>query len=74
MSPVVRRARGAILRLIRRRAAAVIAGVAFVSPAAWVQIAGSPAWWADGLSLVFGATGVALLWAGVFGLKPDWVE
>ena len=74
MSPVVRRARGAILRLLRRRTTALLAGTALVVPAAWVQMAGLSAWWAEGASLVLGATGVALLYAGLFGLKPDWVE
>jgi hypothetical protein len=74
MSPVVRRMRGAVLRLIRRRATAVIVGIALIIPAAWMQMTGSPTWWADGLSLVLGATGAALLWTGIFGLKPDWVE
>jgi hypothetical protein len=63
-----------IFRLIRRRTTAVIVGAAFVVPAAWVQVRGAGGWWADGLSLVLGATGVALLWTGLFGLRPDWVE
>jgi hypothetical protein len=74
MPSVVRRARGIVLRLARRRTAAIVVGAAFVVPAAWVQIRGAGEWWADGLSLVVGATGVALLWAGLFGLRPDWVE
>ena len=74
MSPVVRKARGVVLRLARRRVTAVVVGAAFVVPAAWVQIRGAGEWWAEGLSLVMGGTGVALLWAGLFGLRPDWIE
>jgi predicted phage tail protein len=63
-----------MLRLIRRRVTAVVVGAALVVPAVWVEVRGADAWWADGLSLVLGATGVALLWTGLFGLRPDWVE
>jgi hypothetical protein len=30
--------------------------------------------WAGGVALVAGATGAALLWTGVFGAKPDWID
>jgi hypothetical protein len=71
----VRRLRGAILRLVRRRGTAVAVGVVLVSPAAWGQIGpGYSTPWMDGLSLVLGATGVALVWSGVTGARPDWVE
>jgi hypothetical protein len=50
-------------------------GLALVLPAVWVQIwGGSSSWWVQGLSLVTGATGVALLWTGMFGARPDWFE
>ena len=49
----VRRARGAILRLVRRRPLAVTVGAALVAPAAWLEFSGrSGAWWLDGLGLV----------------------
>ena len=49
----VRRARGAILRLVRRRPLAVAVGAALVAPAAWLEFSGrSGAWWLDGLGLV----------------------
>jgi hypothetical protein len=31
-------------------------------------------WWLEGLSLVVGATGLALFWTGLTGASPDWVE
>ena len=32
------------------------------------------AWWVDGLSLIVGATGLALFWTGLTGASPDWVD
>jgi hypothetical protein len=71
----VRRARGAILRLVRRRPLAVTVGAALVAPAAWLEFSGrSGAWWIDGLGLIAGATGAALLWTGLMGARPDWID
>jgi hypothetical protein len=71
----LRRARGVLLRLVRRRTAAISAGLALAAPAAWVEFSGRySAWWVEGLSLVVGATGVALLWTGLTGPSPDWVD
>ena len=67
--------RGALLRLVRNRPVALAAGAALLGPSAWVELGGHDAtWWADGLSLVVGATGAALLWTGLIGLRPDWVD
>jgi hypothetical protein len=74
MAAVVRRGRGLLLRLARRRGVATIAGLMLVVPAGWVQYTGRGAWWLQGLSLIVGATGLALLWTGLFGLRPDWTE
>ena len=50
-------------------------GVALAAPAAWVEFGVSDApWWLEGLSLVVGATGLALFWTGLTGASPDWVE
>jgi len=71
----LRRARGALLRLVRRRPLAVAVGCALAGPAAWVELFGrSDAWWFDGLALVCGATGAALIWIGLTGAAPDWVD
>jgi len=71
----LRRARGMILRVVRRRPVAVAIGAALAGPAAWLEVrGGSSAWWLDGLALVAGATGVALLWTGLTGARPDWVD
>jgi hypothetical protein len=71
----LRRLRGALLRLVRRRGLAILVGVALVAPAAWVEFSGRyGAWWLEGLALVVGATGLAILWTGLTGVSPDWVD
>jgi len=71
----LRKLRGWLLRFVRRRALAATAGAALVAPAAWIEFAGrGGAWWLDGLALVVGATGLALLWTGLVGVAPDWTE
>jgi hypothetical protein len=71
----LRRVRGMVLRIVRRRAIAVAIGFALTLPAAWVELSGRyDAWWIEGLSLVVGATGIALLWTGLTGAAPDWID
>ena len=71
----LRRARGFVLRLVRRRALALVVGGILIVPSAWVEFSGRyGAWWQDGLALVVGATGIAIFWTGVTGVAPDWVE
>jgi hypothetical protein len=72
---VLRRARGALLRLVRRRTVAIVVGTLLVVPAAWLEVSGRyGAWWVDGLGLVIGATGAAILWTGLTGVPPDWID
>ena len=69
------RARGFLLRLVRRRGRAVIVGLVLAAPAAWLEFSGrADRWWVEGLALVVGATGLALLWTGMTGPSPDWVD
>ena len=71
----LRRVRGVLLRLVRRRPLAIIVGLALVIPAAWVEFIGrDETWWVNGLALVAGATGLAVLWTGLAGPSPDWVD
>lgn len=71
----LRRVRGILLRLVRRRALAIIVGLALALPAAWVEVSGRfDAWWVQGMALVAGASGLAVLWTGVTGPSPDWVD
>jgi hypothetical protein len=72
---IMRRARGAMLRLVRRRTMAVMLGLTLVAPAAWAEFAARDMpWWGEGLALVIGATGLAIFWTGLTGGSPDWVE
>jgi hypothetical protein len=72
---MLRRARGWLLRLVRRRAAAIAVGATLAIPAAWIEFSGRyDAWWVGGLALVLGATGAALLWTGIAGPSPDWID
>lgn len=71
----LRRLRGSVLRLVRRRGLAAGVGLALTIPAAWVEFSGLyGAWWQDGLALVVGATGLAALWTGIAGIAPDWID
>ena len=71
----LRRTRGALLRLVRRRRVAIVTGALLIAPAAWLELGGHDgAWWVDGLSLILGATGAAILWTGITGARPDWVD
>jgi len=50
-------------------------GAAFVAPAAWIEFGGHySSWFVEGAALVVGATGLALLWTGLTGISPDWLE
>jgi hypothetical protein len=71
----LRRVRGTILRLVRRRPLAILVGLALALPAGWIEFSGRDStWWVDGLALVVGATGLAILWTGLTGASPDWVD
>ena len=74
--PRARRLRGLLLRLVLNRAFAIATGTAIALPGAALLV-GDYAWETgatDGLALVAFATGVALVWAGVSGRRPDWVD
>lgn len=71
-----RRARGLLLRLAFHRATAVAIGLALVVPSVWL-IAGDYRWESgvtDGLTLVCGATGAALVLIGLSGRSADWID
>lgn len=68
------RVRGGLLRLVRRRPLSAALGLVLAVPAAWVQLSGVAVWWVEGLSLVVGATGLALLWTSLVGASPDWID
>ena len=59
---------------MRRRPVAIVAGALLVVPAAWLELTGRWRVVVDGLSLVLGATGAAILWTGLTGALPDWID
>jgi hypothetical protein len=72
---IMRRSRGAMLRLVRKRGLAITLGLAMIVPASWVEfVAADATWWVEGLALIVGATGIAVFWTGLTGGSPDWVE
>jgi len=72
---ILKRSRGAVLRLVRQRALSMTMGAVLIAPSAWVEfVSHDPAWWMQGLALVVGATGLALFWTGLTGPSPDWIE
>jgi len=74
--PFIRRLRGALLRLAFNRPAAFAVGVACVGGAGWLATIDAPweSWMSDGLGLVAGATGAALILVALGGRRPDWEE
>lgn len=71
-----KRLRGWLLRLVLRRPVAIGLGVVLLAPALWLMVQDLP--WenavTDGLGLILGATGAALVLAGVGGRRPDWID
>jgi hypothetical protein len=59
---------------VRHRAIAVLLGLILVAPALWLEFGRNLPSWAGGAGLVLGATGVALIWTGLVGLRPDWID
>ena len=71
-----RRLRGWLLRLVLNRTASIVLGLALLGPAVWM-VMGDYRWetpMTDGAGLILGATGAALLFAGIGGRRPDWIE
>jgi hypothetical protein len=65
-----------VLRLVRTRWLASAVGVALIAPAAWLLTA-HLSWesgWTDGVAFLSLATGTALLWTGLMGRQPDWMD
>ena len=75
-SLTLRRARGALLRLVLARRGALVSGTLLVGTALWLPAVDFPweTWLSDGFSLLLGATGAALLIAALGGRRPDWIN
>ena len=73
---MLKRARGFLLRLVLKRTVAVVVGTVLLAPAIWLLMQErqweSPM--TDAAGLIVGATGAALLLAGLGGRRGDWVE
>jgi hypothetical protein len=72
----MKRLRGVLLRTAYARRMAVAIGALLLALAAWTWLADF-SWESaatDGLALVFSATGVAFVVAGLQGRRPDWTE
>ena len=75
-APFLRRARGTLLRLSQARVAAGGVGTVLVAVAAGLIMFDFSweSWVSDGLGLVLGGTGAALLMTAMSGRRPDWIE
>ena len=72
----VRRIRGWLLRLVLNRTASIVLGLVLLGPAVGMWI-GDYRWETpatDGAGLILGATGAALVLAGISGRRPDWID
>jgi len=76
VATLIRRLRGALLRLAFNRPAALVAGMACAGGAVWLATIDAPweSWVSDGLGLIAGATGAALILVALGGRRPDWEE
>jgi hypothetical protein len=72
MTRLLPRFRGALIRLTRRRILSFLVGLALAVPSAWVEFSGRFGAVAEGVALVVGATGIAIVWQAVVGARPDW--
>jgi len=71
-----RRLRGWFVRLALNRRVSIALGLLLLAPAMWL-FAGDYPWETpvtDGFQLVLGATGAAMLFAGIGGRRPDWID
>lgn len=72
----MKRLRGWLLRLVLKRPVAIGLGLCLLAPSAWL-LAQDVRWespMTDGIGLIMGATGAALVLAGIGGRRPDWRE
>ena len=64
----LRRVRGFLLRIVRRRRLALVLGLALALPAGWVEFSGRyGAWWVEGLALRHRGDRLAIFWTGLTG-------
>lgn len=74
--PIFRRVRGVILRLVFNRVIASLGGIALLGTFFFLRFIEFKweTWLSDGLTLLLGATGIALLFVAFQGREPDWID
>ena len=74
--PIFRRFRGVILRLVFNRVLASLGGIALLGTFFFLRFIEFKweTWLSDGLTLLLGATGNALLFVAFQGREPDWID
>jgi len=72
----MRRTRGVLLRVARSRTPALVVGLVLLAPATVIAVGdyGWESWLTDGLGLIGGATGAALVLTGLAGRRADWID
>ena len=75
-SSALRRVRGAILRLAYAPVSGAIVGSTFLLVSAGLILCefSWESWMSDGVGLVLGGTGAALVTIAITGRRPDWTE
>ena len=74
--PGMRRTRGVLLRVALSRRPALVVGLVLLTPAAAIALGDYrwESWLTDGLGLIGGATGAALVLTGIAGRRADWID
>ena len=72
----MKRTRGMLLRVALSRRPALLIGLALLVPAAAIAVGDYrwESWLTDGLGLIGGATGAALVLTGLAGRRADWID
>ena len=76
MDTRIRRTRGVLLRLALSRTPALVAGLVLLAPATVIAVGDYrwESWLTDGLGLIGGATGAALVVTALAGRQADWID
>jgi hypothetical protein len=76
MGRSARRLRGVLLRIVLSGRPGIAIGIALLAPSMvlWLGDYQWETWYTDGLALILGATGAALIVAAIAGRRPDWID